>query len=196
MKKIFLRVYLAILRAYLSIYYDKKYLVGRLFDKRHYSLGYKRAKQYLRMQKKGINNNVPWPCNPTSVILFPENIDFDIDYMDNFFNNGCYFQAYGKIHIGKRTLIAQNVGIITSNHDLLNIDNHVQPKDVFIGDDCWVGMNSVILPGVVLGDHTIVGAGSVVSKSFPDGNCVIAGSPAKIIRLIEAKNAYENSHKQ
>ena len=43
-------------------------------------------------------------------------------------------------------------------------------------------MNSVILPGIVLGNHTIVGAGSIVTKSFPEGNCVIAGNPAKKIR--------------
>jgi acetyltransferase-like isoleucine patch superfamily enzyme len=46
-------------------------------------------------------------------------------------------------------------------------------------------MNSVILPGVELGDFTVVGAGSVVTKSFKDGYCVIAGNPAKVIRLLE-----------
>lgn len=43
-------------------------------------------------------------------------------------------------------------------------------------------MNSVILPGVVLGEHTVVGAGSIVTKSFSEGYCVIAGNPAKIIK--------------
>lgn len=43
-------------------------------------------------------------------------------------------------------------------------------------------MNSVILPGVILGDRTIVGAGSVVNKSFPEGNVIIAGVPAKIVK--------------
>ena len=46
-------------------------------------------------------------------------------------------------------------------------------------------MNSVILPGVTLGNHTIVGAGSIVTKSFSEGNCIIAGNPAKKIRDFE-----------
>lgn len=57
-------------------------------------------------------------------------------------------------------------------------------KDVVIGSNCWIGMNAVILPGVVLGDRTIVGAGGIVTKSFPNGHCIIAGNPAKIIRTI------------
>ncbi|EOJ3081127.1 DapH/DapD/GlmU-related protein, partial [Acinetobacter baumannii] len=54
-----------------------------------------------------------------------------------------------------------------------------------IGDKCWIGMNSVILPGVVLGNGTIVAAGAVVTKSFKQGNIVIAGVPAKIIKEIK-----------
>ena len=57
-------------------------------------------------------------------------------------------------------------------------------KKVIIGDKTWIGMNSLILPGVVLGPNTVVGGGSVVTKSFPDGHCVIAGNPAKLIKNI------------
>ena len=49
----------------------------------------------------------------------------------------------------------------------------------------WIGMNSVILPGVTLGPGTVVGAGSVVTHSFPEGHCVIAGVPAKLIRNLQ-----------
>lgn len=65
-----------------------------------------------------------------------------------------------------------------------NLDRHEEAKPVLIGEKCWIGMNSVILPGVILGPHTVVGAGSVVTKSFVDGYCIVAGNPAKIIRKI------------
>lgn len=54
-------------------------------------------------------------------------------------------------------------------------------KPITIGDNCWIGMNAVVLTGVELGDYTTVGAGAVVTHSFP-GHCVIAGNPARVIR--------------
>ena len=113
-----------------------------------------------------------------------EDIHFDADHLANFQKCGSYFQAAADAHIyiGTGTCIAGNVGIITANHDLNDLALPAPGKDVNIGKRCWIGMNSMILPGVVLGEHTIVGAGSVVTKSFPKGNCVIAGNPAKIIR--------------
>ncbi len=56
--------------------------------------------------------------------------------------------------------------------------------DLVIGDNCWIGMNSVVLPGVKLGEKTIVGAGSVITKSYEEGHCIIAGNPAKIIKYL------------
>jgi len=85
--------------------------------------------------------------------------------------------------MGHGIMIGPNVGIITANHDLMNPNaGHQSGRDVVIGKNCWIGMNAIILPGVVLGDHTIVGAGSVVTHSFPEGWAVIAGNPAKKIR--------------
>ena len=51
--------------------------------------------------------------------------------------------------------------------------------------DHEIGMNPVILPGVTLGPKTVVGAGSVVTKPFPEGHCIIAGNPARVIRKLE-----------
>lgn len=70
------------------------------------------------------------------------------------------------------------------NHDLYDNRKHVV-KDVCIGKYCWIGMNSIILPGTSLGDYTIVAAGSVVTKSFTSGYCVIGGNPAKVLKELD-----------
>ncbi|MFI5156975.1 MAG: acyltransferase, partial [Chitinophagales bacterium] len=58
-------------------------------------------------------------------------------------------------------------------------------KPVSIGRYCWLGAGAKIMPGVVLGDWTIVGAGAVVTGSFPGGHCIIGGIPARIIKELE-----------
>jgi acetyltransferase-like isoleucine patch superfamily enzyme len=75
--------------------------------------------------------------------------------------------------------------LITSNHDLKNPALRSDGKPIILGEQCWIGMNSVILPGVILGPHTVVGAGSVVTKSYPVGYCVLVGNPAKLLKYIE-----------
>ncbi len=93
---------------------------------------------------------------------------------------GCYIQGAGTVYIGDYVQFGPNVGILSVNHDLYD-QNKYNIGPIKIGDYSWVGMNSVITAGVELGTRTIVGAGSVVTKSFPDGYCVIAGNPAKVI---------------
>jgi acetyltransferase-like isoleucine patch superfamily enzyme len=164
--------------------FDRKYLKGRYFTKSKW--GYKWLIRSIFTQKiLGLGNrNCPWPVSPFCIVSFPESISFDPDDINNFQTFGTYFMARpdGKIRIGKGTKIAPNVGIITQNHDLQDLEKAAPAEDVIIGERCWIGMNSVILPGVILGDHTIVGAGSVVTKSFLQGDCLIAGNPAKVIR--------------
>ncbi len=168
-----------------SVFYDKQYLVGKYFDESF--SGWQWALKGILWQKIfGFNRHIPWPASPFININSKKNIVFDINDINNFQTMGCYFQNFSaKIVIGKGTYIAQNVGIITANHDPQNPDDHLPGKDVTLGKQCWIGMNSMILPGVVLGDHTVVGAGSVVTKSFPEGHVIIGGNPAKIIRHLE-----------
>lgn len=88
------------------------------------------------------------------------------------------------ITIGRNAVIARTVQFITSNHNLQNPTLHDKAYPINIGSNCWLGANVIILPNITLGNHTIVGAGSVVTKSFPNGYCVIAGNPAKKIKNI------------
>lgn len=168
--------------AFGSVFYGRRYLRGRYFDDSFD--GWRWVLSGILWQKiLRFNRNIPWPVSPLNTISVPYNITFDPDDL-NMFNEGGgkYFQNFlGSITIGSGTWIASNVGLITSNHDPSNLDRHLPGKDVSIGAHCWIGMNSVVLPGVTLGDHTVVGAGSVVTKSFPEGHLVIAGNPARVI---------------
>jgi len=168
-------------------YYDKKYLDTEYFAKIT-SPGWEWAVLDMWGRKHfDQNRKCKWPVHPNAFCPHPENVEFDPSSLNVFHSQGVYFQAINaKIRIGKKCFIAQNCGLITTNHDFSNLEKHLEGKDIVIGDNCWIGMNSVILPGVTLGNHTIVGAGSVVTKSFCEGNCVIAGNPAKVIRVIES----------
>lgn len=168
--------------------YDKEFLKGKYFAAPGIhvisAVGWKWVVNdgFARIFLK-CNQNVPWPVSYKTTVTHPDNIEFSVDDLHIFQNPGIYFQAIGaKIIIGEGTWIAPNVGLITSNHNMNNLEDHLPGKDIVIGKSCWIGMNSMILPGVVLGDRTIVGAGSIVTKSFPEGDCVIAGNPAKVIR--------------
>lgn len=186
MKKVFLGIRLC-------LYYIIANTIGRItypswvFKGRHFnkitSEGWKWVCNGIFCQKiLGFNRYIRFPINFRSVVS-SNNIEFDANDLNNFQHFGCYFQNFsGKIKIGSGTYIAPNVGIITSNHNLNNLSCHDVAKNVIIGENCWIGMNSMILPGTILGNHTIVGAGSVVTKSFKEGNCIIAGNPAKKIR--------------
>jgi acetyltransferase-like isoleucine patch superfamily enzyme len=140
-----------------------------------------KASMWFLQKVIGFNRHVYWPVHFTSIIMNYRNVYAGVETSPGFMP-GCYIQGIGKIYIGDYTQISCNVGMITSNHDLEDSRKHTVVKNILIGKYCWIGMNSMILPGVELGDYTIVGAGSVVTKSFPEGYCVIAGNPAKLIK--------------
>jgi len=159
------------------------YLRGRWFDQWK---GYRWIWLGIWNQKVlGANRHVPWPVSSGVRVGDPACLSFDPDDLNNFQSpNGYYQCGPGRIVIGRGTYIATNVGIITANHDPEDLERHAESKDVVIGERCWIGMNSVILPGVTLGPGTVVGAGSVVTKSFPAGRVVVGGNPARVIKTL------------
>ena len=106
--------------------------------------------------------------------------------------SGSTIYAWDSIKIGNYTRVGANCKIIDNDfhpieleyrHKALN-EQHARRAPIVIGDDCFIGMNSIILKGTTLGDNVIVGAGSVVHGSFPS-NCIIAGNPARIIKKLD-----------
>ena len=164
--------------------YDPTYLKGRHFSGTNQGWFWV-AECFVWQTLFGINRGVPWPVSPRILIGDWRNIVFDADDLQNFQSSGGYYQGLdAKIIIGKGTWIAPNVGLITANHDPTDPEKHVPGEDIVLGECCWIGMNAVLLPGTVLGPHTVVGAGAVVTRSFPEGYCVVAGNPAKKIRSL------------
>lgn len=111
---------------------------------------------------------------------------YNIYVDDDFFvNYDCVMLDVSPIRIGKHCLLGPHVQLYTVNHPLdpklRRNGAYGQSKDITIGDDVWIGGGAIICPGVALGNNVIVGAGSVVTKSFGD-NVIIAGNPARVIK--------------
>jgi len=98
-----------------------------------------------------------------------------------------YLACVGRITIGDGTVLSEHVFINDSSHGfdpergLIMQQELVCPGDITIGENCFLGLRTAILPGVVLGDHCVVGVNSVVTKSFPPYS-MIAGAPAVLIK--------------
>ena len=92
----------------------------------------------------------------------------------------------GHIYVGDKTMIGPNVTFATAGHPIQPTLRYLEMQyniDVHIGKNVWIGAGSVILPGVTIGDNTVVASGSVVTKDIP-ANVIAGGNPAKVIREI------------
>jgi maltose O-acetyltransferase len=111
----------------------------------------------------------------------------DIEIGDNS-GIGINCRISGPVSIGRDVIMAPDVVILTKNHkyDRLDIPMRLQGdteiKPVIIKDDVWIGIRSIILPGVEISRGAIIGAGSVVTKNIPE-YAIVGGSPAKIIKF-------------
>lgn len=143
----------------------------------------------------GFNRFIPWPVHRSSHIFGIRWIKLGVNTSPGG-AHGCYIFAKedSPIEIGDYTIVAPNVCIAGFNHDIYDISRFEDKGGVKIGRYTWLGMNAVVLPGVTLGDHTIVAAGAVVTKSFPEGYCILGGNPARKIRDIDREKVVERKH--
>lgn len=153
----------------------------------HWMLYFKKLKKilYKKLDKIGENLDI----RPYVTIVGTQNViignnvtirPFTSIYADN--NEGC------KITIGNDVLLGPNIYMTVSNHNYKNRDINISEqghtfKSIKIEDGAWIGYGCIILPGVTIGKHSVVAAGSVVTKDVRDYT-VVAGIPAKVIKDI------------
>lgn len=138
----------------------------------------KALKDLIPDSGEGIWIQPPFYCDYGSNIVLGDKV---------FFNFNCVVLDVMKVEIGSRTLIGPNVQIYTATHPLNYRERAAGvefAKPVTIGKDVWIGGSAVICPGVSIGDRTVIGAGSVVTKDLPS-NVFAAGNPCRVIRELE-----------
>ena len=102
----------------------------------------------------------------------------------------CTISAFQHVSIGRECVIADRVMLIDFDHGVVEVDRPVRQqgiykRDVRVGNNVWIGYGACILRGVTVGDNAIIGASAVVTRDVP-ANAVVAGVPARMIRMREA----------
>lgn len=107
---------------------------------------------------------------------------------DVFINFDCVFLDFGGITIEDRVFIAPKVSLLTEGHPVSPEDRHsLTVAPIHIRKNAWIGANATLMPGVTIGENSIVAAGAVITRDVPD-NAVAAGIPAKIVRTIDIES--------
>ncbi len=105
-----------------------------------------------------------------------------------YLNVNCNFIDDGDIYIGNKVMFGAAVTIATVGHPIKpDMRKYMYADPVHIGDNCWIGSNAVICPGVTIGENTVIGAGSVVTKDIP-ANVIAVGNPCRVIREISEQD--------
>ena len=139
--------------------------------------------ELLPNSKNVVHIEPPFHCDYGYNIECGENV---------FFNVNCVVLDSMKVKIGSNVMFGPGVHIYTATHPLDKKERRLLEiaKPITIGDDCWIGGQSVICPGVTIGAGTVIGAGSVVTKDIPE-NCLAVGNPAKVIRKLNENENHQ-----
>ncbi len=137
--------------------------------------------EIMRELFRSVGENV-W-IEPDFRCEFGKNITIGDNVYINF---GCVILDCGQVTIGSDTLIGPNVGLFSGNHTMdaeERAAGGLIPRPITIGSRVWLCGNVSVVPGVTIGDDTVIGAGSVVTRDIPSG-VVAAGNPCRVLRKI------------
>ncbi len=104
-------------------------------------------------------------------------------------NSGVTIEACSGVTIGNNCLIGDGVQIHDSNYHEVDEGAGVTRERIVIGNNVWLGRDVLVLPGVTIGDHTVVAARSVVTRSIPQ-RTLAAGTPARVVRSVAASDGW------
>ena len=110
------------------------------------------------------------------------------DYVYANFNLTCVDDTH--IYVGENTMLGPNVVLATAGHPILpelREKGYQYNMPIHIGKNCWLGAGVIVLPGVTIGDHSVIGAGSIVTRDIP-ANVVAVGNPCRVLRPIGEKD--------
>ena len=147
------------------------------------------VKELLGKTGKDCMINPPFYCDYGCHITVGENF---------FANYNCTIIDVARVSIGDNCFMAPNVAVYTAGHPIYPDTRNSMfeyGKEVTIGDNVWIGGNSVICPGVHIGNHVVIGAGSVVTKDIPDWS-LAAGNPCRVLRKITEADRRKLFHKE
>lgn len=119
---------------------------------------------------------------------------YNIEFGENFYSNhNLIILDAAKVKFGDNVFVAPNCGFYTAEHPLNYIERNKgleYAKRITVGNNVWIGGNTVVLAGVTIGDNVVIGAGSVVNKDIPS-NSVAVGVPCHVIKKLECKESKE-----
>ncbi len=159
----------------------KSKLLLRSFNR---SLPFNAPKEYILFKLLGMKHGKSIYIEPPFRCDYGKHIEIG----DNFYaNSGCIIIDVATVKIGDNVMLGPNVAIITAGHPIHYAVRNTKYEygiPITIGNNVWIGANVVILPGANIGDNTVIGAGSVVTKDIPS-NVVAVGNPCKPIKIIK-----------
>ncbi len=141
----------------------------------------------INMMRERLGEIIGSPIDKSTTVFIPFYTNFGkhIKLGKNIFiNHACTFLDMGGITIEDDVQIGPKVNLITENHPVdPSLRKHLDLKSILIKRNAWIGAGATILPGVTIGENSIVAAGAVVNKDVPD-NCIVGGVPAKVLKTI------------